>query len=766
MSNPDRSSDVDATLAPPSDQTLAAEREARLIKVVRDYMSAVEAGHKPNRHDLVAHHPDIATELSACLAGLQFVNSAAAGLDPTSGSAISPIDPADLANGQPLGDFKLVRELGRGGMGVVYEAVQISLTRRVALKVLPLAAALDSRHLQRFRNEAQAAAQLHHSNIVPVYFVGCERSVHFYAMQLIQGQTLAEVTNEIREGQNSAGRASQYLLDLRTHQRADYFRAVAKLGMQAADGLDYAHRTGVVHRDIKPSNLMLDIKGNVWITDFGLAQFYSDNNLTQEGDLLGTLRYMSPEQATGKAGVVLDQRTDVYSLGITLYELLTLERALPGETREQLLSQIGLHEPRPPRAIDKLIPRELEIILAKATAKEAGDRYQTAGALAEDFRRFLADEPILACSPSLVDKAIKWTRRHRAIAISTLAALLLLAIGLAVSTVLIARQEHLAQSALNTAETERQHALKSEKQARDVVDYLSRVAAEELADEPQAAAVRKEMLEAVLDYYRSFIEAGSDNSPTPELATAQAHAQEILTDLAAVDVYMQTSVRSSLLAEISVAQALNLTAQQTSLIQQTVIPLLDEVSNRREMRQMTDDQKKKYFGDLAAKIDATTRKILADPQYHRLLEIARQFRGPGAFSDDDVLAALKLTTDQKEAIRKIQADHRAAMRQLQMQHNTAGPRDPQRLAERKLRQAALAKILALLDSEQKAAWKQLTGEPFAGAIRDPGRLGLGPQPGGPDPRGPNQPPDQRGPRQPPEDQPKRPPEGPPDDPPQ
>lgn len=756
MSNAKPACDVDATLAPPSDQTVAAEREARLVKVVRDYMAAIEAGQKPNRHDLVAHNPDIATELSACLAGLQFVNSAAAGMDPTSGSAISPIDPADLANGQPLGDFKLVRELGRGGMGVVYEAVQISLNRPVALKVLPLAAALDARHLQRFQNEAQAAAQLHHTNIVPVYFVGCERSVHFYAMQLIQGQTLSQVIAELREKQ-SHGPATAGLLTLRNEHRQDFFRAIARLGMQAADGLDYAHRSRVVHRDIKPSNLMLDVKGSLWITDFGLAQFYSENNLTQEGDLLGTLRYMSPEQATGKAGVVQDQRTDVYSLGMTLYELLTLERALPGETREQLLSQIGLHDPRPPRSIDKLIPRELEIILAKATAKEPGDRYQTAGAMAEDFRRFLHFEPILARSPSLADKAIKWTRRHRAIAISTLAALLLLAIGLAISTVLVARQAHLTQAALDTAQTERLRATKSEKQARDVVDYLSRVAAEDLADEPQSAPVRKEMLEAALDFYRGFIESGGgDATAAPELAAAQAHVQEILTDLAAVDAYMQTSVRSGLLAEASVAQTLNLTTQQTAMIQQTVIPMLDEVGNRREMRQMTDDQKKKYFGDLAAKIDAATRKIITDPQYRRLVEISRQFRGPAAFSDADVIAALKITADQKEVIRRIQSDHRASLRQMLMQRNASGQRDPQRAAERKLHQAVMAKIMGLLDSDQKLAWKQLVGEPFAGAIRDPVRLGFGPQPGGPDQRGPRRPDDQQNP---PHD---GPPNGPPD----
>src|SRR5262249_30789433 len=324
----------------------AAPDDPRLLRVVQEYLTELEAGRRPDRGEFAARVPDLAAELGPYLDALDAMHSAAPMLVPP---APVPEFPAE-----PLGDFRIVHEIGRGGMGIVYEAVQLSLGRRVALKVLPFAATLDARHRQRFLNEAQAAAQLHHSNIVPVYSVGIERGLHFYAMQLIDGRTLDEVIRELRVdvGQprfhtdltSINGHATPVMprtgsaTSGRSNRDRESFRTAARLTAQVADALEYAHDAGVIHRDIKPANLLLDAKGNVWVTDFGLAQVSADAGLTRTGDLLGTLRYMSPEQAAGRH-LQVDQRSDVYSLGATLYELLTLEPVFQGSDRQALLEQ-------------------------------------------------------------------------------------------------------------------------------------------------------------------------------------------------------------------------------------------------------------------------------------------------------------------------------------------------------------------------------------------------------------------------------------------
>ena len=269
-----------------------------------------------------------------------------------------------------LGDFHILREIGRGGMGVVYQAHQISLDRPVALKVLPFAAILAPKQLERFQNEAQAAARLRHPHIVGVHCVGCERGVHFYAMELVHGQSLAQMLETHRRSEpqalqdftapspasagtsappsSEAQAATARLAGVSTQPACrdrQHFQAVAELGIQAAEALDYAHQVGIVHRDVKPSNLLVDENRHLWVTDFGLAMTQSEPHLTMSGDLLGTLRYMSPEQAVGNRAV-LDHRTDIYSLGATLYELLTLQPAFGDDDRQKLLRQIAEDEPR------------------------------------------------------------------------------------------------------------------------------------------------------------------------------------------------------------------------------------------------------------------------------------------------------------------------------------------------------------------------------------------------------------------------------------
>jgi WD40 repeat protein/serine/threonine protein kinase len=332
--------------------------------------------------------------------------------------------------------------------------------------------------LRRFKNEAQAAAHLQHQHIVPVYHVGCERGVHFYAMQYIDGQSLAAVIHELRQlagvdqapGAGQVNLASELASELvsgrwapvkSSHKAAAlspgrgdltasfrpttppphqpttspppditpprgtlssersakswaYFRTIAHLGVQAAEALEHAHQQGVIHRDIKPANLLLDGGGSLWVADFGLAKLGGEAGPTMTGDLVGTLRYMSPEQALAQR-VAVDARTDVYSLGVTLYELLTLHPAFTGHDRQEVLRQIAFEEPRPPRRLNAALPAELETIVLKAMAKGPGERYATAQELADDLRRFLEDKPIRARRPSLRLRMVKWTRRHRAL---------------------------------------------------------------------------------------------------------------------------------------------------------------------------------------------------------------------------------------------------------------------------------------------------------------------------------------------------------------
>ena len=258
----------------------------------------------------------------------------------------------------------------------------------------------------------------------------------------------------------------------------DYFRTVARLALQAAEALEHAHARGILHRDIKPANLLLDAEGQLWVTDFGLAQVQGDDRLTLTGDLLGTLRYMSPEQALGRR-VVIDHRTDVYSLGVTLYELLTLRPAFDGRDRAEILRRIADEEPPPLRKLNPAVPADLETIVLKAMAKEPASRYATAQDLADDLRRFLEDRPIRARRPGLLDRAAKWSRRHRSVVTT---AALLLVLGTAVSTwqsFRATRAERLAQTRLGevtqggtgpTSPARRPTAAPAE--AREVVDFL------------------------------------------------------------------------------------------------------------------------------------------------------------------------------------------------------------------------------------------------------------------------------------------------------
>ncbi len=523
--------------------SLSSATDRELAEVLDRYLLSLEENAPLDVESLVADHPHLATDIRAFVASVDMLHGATQGLNPANQEQNAPpkVDKftANRHADKRLGDFEIGPEIGRGGMGVVYEATQISLQRKVALKVLPFAAMWDHKQIARFQNEAQAAAQLHHPHIVPVFAVGQERGVHFYAMQLIQGRSLDQILGELRRETASGIRESQQgavttqavqstvhseLSSEHAAGQSRYCRAIAGLGIQAASALHYAHECGVVHRDVKPSNLLVDQRNKLWITDFGLARVQNSPGVTVTGDMVGTLRYMSPEQATGKQALI-DPRTDIYSLGTSLYELLTLRPAYPGEDRQAVLQAIANHEPLPPRTIDPAIPVDLETIVLQAMAKSRDERYATAEQLADDLNRFLEGKPTYARRPTMADRAGKWVRRHRLIV--SLAAVFLLILT-AVSTtgaVLLSREHDRKQAALANAE-------KNLQQARQVVDRFGSQFAQQLARLPGSEPLRHAVLTDTLAYYQEFIaRASADPTLQHDLAKAQLQAGTIASQL-------------------------------------------------------------------------------------------------------------------------------------------------------------------------------------------------------------------------------------------
>lgn len=472
---------------------------------------------------------------------LQSLNSAGNFLEsPASIFAVADIDPDETAcssdsiateSSAPmpevrdgiLGDYRILREIGRGGMGVVYEAQQISLGRIVALKVLPFARMLDRTQLARFKNEARAAASLSHPHLVHVHAVGEDRGVHYYAMQYIEGQTVADLIASARPSSSvpvrsgSGKEASAYTdvptqvvesskpsssmsnealretlrdqspsaVTLKSADEQRRIRSVVELAIQAADALEHAHKMGVVHRDIKPSNLLVDSEGHLWIADFGLALIETDHNLSVTGSMMGTLRYMSPEQMRGDRHV-LDHRTDIYSLGATLYEMLVQRPAFADSDVTKLMHSVQDQEPVAPTKLNRAIPLDLQTIVSTAMSKEPDGRYDSAAAFAADLKFFLDDQPIKAKPPGVIDLGRKWMRRHRPLIATACSILMVAIIG---AGVLLGRERSATLHALATAEAERETADGERVKALDAQALAVRQ--EELAKQMEQLAKRQ-----------------------------------------------------------------------------------------------------------------------------------------------------------------------------------------------------------------------------------------------------------------------------------
>jgi serine/threonine protein kinase/WD40 repeat protein len=418
--------------------------DERLDELAHEFSEQLRRGERPTIEAFAKASPQLAAEIYELFPTLLLVEQATP-MSSRSGSIGFEASPSRV------GEYRILRRIGRGGMGTVYEAIQEPLDRRVALKLITSRDQTNPQVLERFKREARAASQLHHTNIVPMFNIGECAGFYFYTMQLIEGQSLDLILAELESPEQAAHASASPGRMILSSTRADYYQQVARVGLQAAEALAYAHEKGVLHRDIKPGNLMLDDHGKVWVTDFGLAQIDGVSDLTQSQDVLGTLSHIPPERFRG----CTDARGDIYSLGLTLYEILTRRKAFQTKTRVELVHRILHTSPPSPRSVNGRIPRDLETVVLKAIDREPARRYQTATDMAEDLRRFCADRPVLARRLSITELWGRWCWRNPLPAISCAVAVLLLLALSTISTIAYFREDYLldmAQTALQRAE--------------------------------------------------------------------------------------------------------------------------------------------------------------------------------------------------------------------------------------------------------------------------------------------------------------------------
>ena len=407
--------------------------EIDLNRIAEEFSQAIRQGDSPDIEEYASQYPEYMDQIRELLKSISLIE--------VFKKKNTPV--VETVASQPrltqLDDYEIISEIGRGGMGIVFEAIHQSLGRKVAVKVLANNLLGDEKHLTRFRREARAAAKLRHTNIVPVFGVGSSGNHHYYVMDYIDGMSLHQWLGCIGQDHTSeaptvdtfatptaAGTETEAspIPDGPTPRECDvprfqdstaYQRWVARLGISAADALHYAHTQGVLHRDIKPANLLLDSQGTLWIADFGLAKFVEQQAVTATGDIVGTPQYMPPESFEG----TYDIRSEVYALGLTLYELLTLQPAIEGKGTADIIRKATKGISVLPRKLNPLIAPDLETILLKALAHDPDNRYPDAQQLRNDLQCFLTDRPITARRVSTAERVIRWSRREPKVAALT-----------------------------------------------------------------------------------------------------------------------------------------------------------------------------------------------------------------------------------------------------------------------------------------------------------------------------------------------------------
>jgi tRNA A-37 threonylcarbamoyl transferase component Bud32 len=430
--------------------------ESRLADVaVAEYLESIERGQPPDVEEFLARHADAGAELREFLADYQALGRLLPRMPPA--AAASAHTPGRILGGTPprlefprvFGNFELLEEIARGGMGIVYKARQTTPVRTVALKMILTGQLASNADVDRFYAEAQAVATLDHANIVPVFEVGNWEGQHYFSMGYVEGESLSE---RLAHGPLMAREAARIIRDV-------------------AGAVHYAHQRGIVHRDQKPANILIDQDSRVRVTDFGLARRQADENrLTHTGQLLGTPNFMPPEQIAGRVEEI-GPAADVYSLGATLYAILTGRPPFQAASMAGTLRQVAEQEPVALRQLDAAIPRDLETIALKCLEKSPSRRYATAQDLADDLDRFLTDRPIVACRSTQAERLLRWGRRNPlaaglAAALAALAALIVTAVSvLAVSNAQIRRES----AARATALQQKDAALTT---ARDAVNQM------------------------------------------------------------------------------------------------------------------------------------------------------------------------------------------------------------------------------------------------------------------------------------------------------
>lgn len=525
--------------------TVSGDERDPVEVLAEGFLQQVRAGQDVSIEDYAQRHPELSEQIHAIFPTLLMmeVGKPRDAVEERSGS-----DPLLGLQVEQLGDFKIRRRIGRGGMGIVYEAVQQSLSRRVALKVLSPSLFTTPETIRRFQREARAAATLHHTNIVPVFSVGDQWGVHYYAMQYIDGAGLDQIL------------AGKEQCDLR-----DDFGRIAELGHDVAMALDYAHDNDTLHRDVKPANLLLDKQGTIWVTDFGLAKLLDqDDGLTHDGQALGTMRYMPPEQLEGE----FDRRGDIYSLGLTLYELLTWQPAFQQTGRTQLIPQIAAGRIPSLRSINPRIPRDLETIVLKATAREPAQRYATAREMADDLYRFQTHQPIQARRLSPWERFARWTRRNPNVAMLSAVAIALLVAVAVISTIGYVK----TTAAYRRVADENSRATRASAMASHTLENIfDRFAPEASSDDaflvqPVLSNESALLLQDLLVFYEQLSEETDDDSMLFKAAEAQGkvaqihqqlgdHEQSIAAYRKAIDRYYR--LESSPQIQLSIASAHN-----------------------------------------------------------------------------------------------------------------------------------------------------------------------------------------------------------------